>query len=273
MQIDGAVVHDRRRVAEDAAAGDRPGAAQLVVERGGSNRDIAVDVAGVVDRDGAAGLDDGVGREVTAAGTVWSDSGARNCRSARVPVVFSWMKIAAWALGATIDPVLVIWVEPVAPASFCVDADAGEARAGDSTVIDDGDVAAAVGDGRHADRADGGAIIGDADVAATVIEGADRGTCGRNRGCRAGRDREVAGTPGERLDAVARIGDDRCIARDGDVALDRTRERAGPARLVAGDDPAGNGAVVVRGRAGVDRAMGLDGDRAADAGSDRSRRS
>src|SRR5205823_8556377 len=61
-QIDLAGVADRGQITEYARAGDRPGAVHIIVERRGGDRDIAVDVAAVVDRDVAAGFDNGVSR-------------------------------------------------------------------------------------------------------------------------------------------------------------------------------------------------------------------
>ena len=267
MQVDRSMIHDRGRIAEHAGAGDGPGTTRLIVEGCGGNRDVAIDVAGIVDRDGAAGLDDRIGRRGHRARVVGPDRAGivDRHRAGRIP-----LNVDRRVTGRRRNRPGIGDVRRAGRARRVLrDADAGEARAADVTVIDDGDVAGASGEGSHADRTSSGAIIGDGDVAAAVIECADRDACGVDVRSLAGRDRDVADAPGERLDAIAGSRVDRRVAGDDDVAIHRVREGAVPAGLVAGDDRARRGAVVVERGAGMDRAMRLDGDRAPHAGSNR----
>ena len=202
VQIDVAVVDDRRRIAEHATACDRPGAAGVVVERGACDRDVAVDVAAVVDRDRAAGLDDRIGRRGHARGVGADGAGIVDRRGAGRVLLDGDRRNA---IGAD-HRAGVGDVRRAGRAEIVlVDVNAERGRAGDVTVIGDGDGAAAMGDDVETDRAGRGAADRRSNIACAgraVVQ--DDAVAGRAGDVANRRQRDIA-------DAV--LGDDNAIVR------------------------------------------------------------
>ncbi len=200
VEIDFAGIVDVGQIAEHAGAGNGPGAAQLVVEGRGGNRDVAVDVTGVVDGDGAAGLEDGVSRRDDGRCIIGPDrAGIVDQNRGQTAGIHGDRRQAARAGNMSVR--IVGDVNLARRVKRLGHADADATRAGDVTVIGDGDVAGAIAGSREAACTGGGAVIGDVDVTAAEIEHVDRSACGRDRGIRAGRHRNRANAGSESRNA------------------------------------------------------------------------